>query len=180
MKIKKSKMLLATIILSIIQIAFGIFSALAIGLNLFGLAEYVDMVLFELYGGIMDLNAFLMSYYLDVAFMCLINFMAIRFYIKGYKYTVYNPQYGKFMILNAISQLLFSSFIPGLFALITGLRMMKKKKVQTTYASSEESYINEIKFEAMSQAITRLKELRANGAISEEEYYANLNKILES
>ena len=180
MKTKKSKMLLSTIILSIMQIVLNIFSAFAIGFNWFGLAEYVDMILFELYGGIMDLNSFLMSYYLDVAFVCLINILAIRFYLKGYKYSVYNPQYGKMMILNAISQFLFSSFIPGLFALITGLRMMNKKKVQQPYTSSEEAYINEVKFEAMSQAITRLKELRASGAISEEEYYANLNKILES
>ena len=46
--------------------------------------------------------------------------------------------------------------------------------------SNEQAYYNQIKFEAMSQAVTRLKELRDSGAISEEEYYANLNKILES
>jgi len=35
------------------------------------------------------------------------------------------------------------------------------------------------KLEAMSEAVARLKELKDKGAISEEEYYANLNRILE-
>ena len=39
--------------------------------------------------------------------------------------------------------------------------------------------MNDYKKKAMGEAISRLKELKAQGAISEEEYYETLNKILE-
>ena len=55
--------------------------------------------------------------------------------------------------------------------------MKKKVLVETTPANP---YISDYKLNAMSEAVARLKELRDKGAISEEEYYINLNKILES
>ena len=55
--------------------------------------------------------------------------------------------------------------------------MINKKP--TIAKSQEQSFLSDYKLMAMSEAVTRLKELRATGAISEEEYYANLNKILE-
>ena len=39
--------------------------------------------------------------------------------------------------------------------------------------------VNEYKMKAMTEAVARLKELRQSGAISDEEYYATLDKILE-
>ena len=42
------------------------------------------------------------------------------------------------------------------------------------------AYLSQFKMEAMSDAVRKLKELKERGAISEEEYYASLNKILES
>ena len=57
--------------------------------------------------------------------------------------------------------------------------MSKQKQTLADVQAQSEEYINEMKLAAMSEAVTRLKELRASGAISEEEYYANINKILE-
>ena len=182
MKIKKSKMLLATIILTIIQLTLSALSIIAISFNLFGINEVMEYWVNELYSGQMEFSGFLTSYYFETALVILVNFLSVKFYIKGYKYSVFSSQYGKMMIMNAISQLLFSSFLPGIFALITAIMMMNKKPaVKPVNVSQDgEFYINEVKFEAMSQAINRLKELKDNGAISEEEYYDNLNKILES
>ena len=58
--------------------------------------------------------------------------------------------------------------------------MSKQKKKIVVTETSDDNFINDAKLTAMSEAVTRLKELRESGAISEEEYYANINKILES
>ena len=81
------------------------------------------------------------------------------------------------VLVYAIIQLLFSAYIPAIFGIITGALMINKKP--TIAKSQEQSFLSDYKLMAMSEAVTRLKELRATGAISEEEYYANLNKILE-
>ena len=82
-----------------------------------------------------------------------------------------------YLILTSIS-------LPSLFALIAGLLMTSKanKPVIATAVPKEAaptSEINEYKMKAMTEAVNRLKELRQSGAITEEEYYANLDKILE-
>ena len=44
----------------------------------------------------------------------------------------------------------------------------------------EPNFLPDYKLNAMGEAVSKLKALRDSGAISEEEYYATLNKILES
>ena len=179
---KKSKLLLTTLIFTIIHLSLIAMVVLALMFNIFGIVDAMDFVLKSYFSKEASIDSMLMSYYFELALSFLINFSCARLYYKGYKYGAYGEIFGKRVIMNAIFQLLFSSFLPGVFALITGIVMMKQKTIIVPNNSyeQEEAYINEAKLAAMSEAVTRLKELRASGAISEEEYYANINKILES
>jgi len=171
---KKSKMLLAAFIFTVFHLVFSVIVASVLMFNLFGV---VDSLGYFLQGVVSEaeLANMITSYCFELLFAFIVNFMAARFYFKGYKYSVYSVSFGKNIVFNAIMQMLFSAFIPGLLALIAGIIMINKKP-KIVNASN----INDLKFEAMSEAVSRLKELRDSGAISEEEFYANLNKILES
>jgi hypothetical protein len=84
---------------------------------------------------------------------------------------------GKRITFMAIFQLLFGMYITGVIALIIGLVKWNKKSVRPIV--TVETGIPSQKLELMGEAVERLKKLREIGAISEEEYYINLNKILE-
>ena len=84
---------------------------------------------------------------------------------------------GKRVVIMAIFQLLFGMYITGVVALIIGIVKMNKKA--TVIEPVVDSGIPKQKLELMGEAVERLKKLREIGAISEEEYYINLNKILE-
>ena len=177
---KKSKLLLTTLIFTIIHMSLIMFVAVALVFNLFGVVDILNVMIGELSAGV-TIDYYLSTYYIELALSFIINLSCAKLYYKGYKYGAFGEVFGKRLIMNAIIQLLFSAFIPGVFALITGIAMSKqKKKIVVTSALQEANVINETKLAAMSEAVTRLKELRESGAISEEEYYANINKILES
>lgn len=176
---KKSKLLLTTLILTIIHMSLILFVAVALIFNLFGIIDILNVMLGEISAGV-TIDYYLGTYYIELALSFLINLSCAKLYYRGYKYGAYGEIFGKRLIFNSIIQLLFSAFIPGVFALITGFVMSKQKKKIVVAESSDNSFINETKLAAMSEAVTRLKELRESGAISEEEYYANINKILES
>ena len=169
---KKSKMLLVTFIFTIIHLVFSLFVASVLMFNLFGVVDALGYILQDI-GYELEVASLITSYCFEIMLASIVNFISARFYFRGYKYSVYSVNYGKNVIFNGIMQLLFSAFIPGILAIITGAIMVNKKPKIA-------SNINDLKFEAMSEAVSRLKELRESGAISEEEYYANLNKILES
>lgn len=177
---KKSKLLLITLIFTIIHMALLIFTAVALMFNLFGIIDVLNIVLSEYQSAGVTIDYYLSSYYFELAISFIINFTCARLYYKGYKYSASGEIFGRKVIMNSIFQLLFSAFLPGILALITGIKMTKQKQQIINSQVDEENGINAIKLEAMSEAVARLKELRASGAISEEEYYANINKILES
>lgn len=177
---KKSKMLLATLIITIIQLTIIAFVAITLMCNLFGIVDSMDYILQTYVAQDLTIDYMLTSYYLELGMGFIVNLSAARLYYKGYKYNAFGEIYGKRVIVDGVFQLLFSSFVPGILAIITGIMLMKKKPVVVSNSEQDEMYINDAKLAAMSEAVTRLKELRDSGAISEEEYYANINKILES
>lgn len=174
---KKNKLMLTAFILTVIHLALTFLVAITLGLNLFGIVDILGNMYMSM-GIQVTTSDMLMSYYFDLAIVAIINFLCVKKYWICYKYNANAPMHGRAIVFNAITQLIFSTYIPGIVALIAGIRMQKVKPIESK--EQEQQLINEIKFEAMSEAVTRLKELRASGAISEEEYYANLNKILES
>ncbi len=175
-KKNKNVMLTLTLIFTILQICINVFVGFVLAFNLWGFIDYYNELMSSVIANY-DLNMYLTSYYIELALASIINIYSAIFYFKGIKYRVSNKQYGKMVVVYAIIQLLFSAYIPAIFGIITGALMINKKP--TIAKSQEQSFLSDYKLMAMSEAVTRLKELRATGAISEEEYYANLNKILE-
>lgn len=181
MTIKRNKniMLLITFIITIIHIAFITFGGVAIAFNLFDINTYINAMLNEIVKGY-DINNYLTTYYFELVLAILVNSWVASIYFKGYKYRVSNKQFAKTIGVYAVVQLLFSAYIPMIFAVITAILMYNRKPSNITEKDVAQSFLSEYKLMAMGEAVARLKELRASGAISEEEYYANLNKILES
>jgi len=173
---KKNKLLLTAIILTYISIATSLLALCVLMFNLFEMGDMVESYL-QAYMGTEDIEGMLTMYYLETFLAVLINIYAARKYTKVYKFRLNNKEAGRYLTSVALWQLLFCSALPAIFGFIAGINMMKKKvQVETTPANP---YLSEYKLNAMSEAVERLKELRDKGAISEEEYYASLNKVLE-
>jgi hypothetical protein len=100
-----------------------------------------------------------------------------RFYKLAPRMTRSENELGKRITFMAIFQLLFGMYVTGVIALIIGLVKWNKKVLRPEFVV--ETGIPSQKLELMGEAVERLKKLREMGAISEEEYYVNLNKILE-
>ncbi|MBE5758229.1 MAG: hypothetical protein E7345_04865 [Clostridiales bacterium] len=100
-----------------------------------------------------------------------------KFYHMGYKFARNDKFFGNRVITMGIFQILFGLYFTGIFAIVVGIVMGKKKQSKVEIKS--DGVIPQQKLELMGEAVERLKKLREIGAISEEEYYINLNKILE-
>jgi hypothetical protein len=106
------------------------------------------------------------------------------FYLKAIKFNANSVSFARRLMSKSIWHFIFGSFIPSLFAMISASIMSRQavpaKPIDTAETIKEdENKLPDYKLTAMSEAIERLKELKDKGAISEEEYYANLNRILE-
>lgn len=178
-KTKNNVLLLLSAIFSYIAIAISVFSIIVLSFNLFGVVDIYEQIMSEIYYQGFDVENQITVACIDLVFGIFMNLYFANFYLKGYKFKVYNKEYGKAVLVMGILQLLISSFIPAVLAIIAGGMMMSKKKKIVPEEASAKSLFSEYKMEAMAEAVGRLKELRARGAISEEEYYENLNKILE-
>lgn len=177
-KRNKNALLITTFVFTVISLVFNLFLGLSITCNLFGVTDYYNSIMSSVVEGY-DINMYMTSFIINLILTVGTNLYCAIFYYKGIKYRVNNKQYGKMLIYYGIVQLLFSTYLSGIFALITATVMINHKPKTLDEKANTQSYISDYKMVAMTEAITRLKELRANGAISEEEYYDNLNKILE-
>ena len=176
MKTKKNKLLLSAIIITYISMGLSLLAIIGLAFNIIGIKDIVSDYLIS-FGGEQDIDATFTMYYIETVVAILVNFYAVRNYTKIYNYRVNNREAGRYLTNVAFWQILFCSLLPGLLAIIAGVKMSRRKvEVQTTSANS---YISDYKLTAMADAVARLKELRDKGAISEEEYYASLNKVLE-
>ena len=173
---KKNKLLLTAIIITYISLSVTIIALASLLFNLFEITDMVEKYLQE-YLGTDDVSQMFTMYYIEMFIGILVNIYAIRGYSKIYKFRLNNKDAGRYLTSVALWQLLFTSWVPSIFGFIAGIKMMKRKvQLETTPANP---YLSDYKLNAMSEAIARLKELRDKGAISEEEYYASLNKVLE-
>lgn len=173
---KKNKLLLTAIILTYISIIMSTIALATLMFNLFEIGDSVEIYLQE-YMGVTEIEGMMTMYYIEMALAILINIYSVRKYSKIYKFRLNNKEAGRYIISVALWQLLFCSAIPAIFGFVAGIKMTKKKvQVETVPATP---YLSDYRLNAMSEAIARLKELREKGAISEEEYYASLNKVLE-
>lgn len=177
-KSKRSVLLLIAIILTVISIIIPIVLIIALNFNIGGAKEVFSSVLNMIYPGI-DVQSYVTMTNFDLVLSALLNVYFAVCYIKIYKLNLSSRSYSRVIINQSIWQMFIASLVAGIFALIAGIRMSKTAPSTTKIVSDAGNTISGYKFEAMKEAITRLNELKNRGAISEEEYYANLNKILE-
>lgn len=178
-KQKTNVLLLLGCIFSYISVAVSILLAVFLAFNIAGASDFYIQLLKEVMESTVDLSGEVTMYIIELGFGALLNLYFASYYLKGLKYRIDSKPYAKVLITESIFQMIIGSFIAGLFSLIAGIRM-KNAKVHATTQTQTEAYLSDYKMQAMSEAVRRLKELKAQGAISEEEYYASLNKILES
>lgn len=179
-KQKTNVLLLLGCIISYISVAVSILLAVFLAFNIAGVADIYKEVMSSMMIDAVDLSSEVTMYIVELGFGALLNLYFAGYYLKGLRYRVNTNQYGRMLITESIFQMIIGSFLAGLLVLIAGVRMCRKKPQTMETSAGNESYLTDYKMEAMSEAIRRLKELKAQGAISEEEYYASLNKILES
>lgn len=173
---RKNKLLLTAIIITYISMIVSAITVSILVFNIFETADLVEDYLYQTIGS-EESSYMLTMYYIEMFLAILINIYAVRNYTKIYKFRLNNRDAGRYLMSVALWQLLFCSWVPALFGFLAAIRMIKRKvEVQTVPANP---YLSDYKLNAMSEAIARLKELRDKGAISEEEYYASLNKVLE-
>lgn len=187
MKKNKNTLLLLATIFSYISVLVNVFVILVLSFDLFGLATMYAIQM-EKMGIYVDAEITYLC--IDAGLGALIDLYYGNIYLKGYKYRLVNAMYGRRLVWCGVFQLLFASKLAGLFALIAGYKIENYRvhrpqpeivgnETSETPKSATNSTVPEYKLKAMSEAIARLKELRAQGAISEEEYYATLDKIIE-
>ena len=179
--IKKSKkgrvILIISVVFSMLTALLNIVASMLLAFNFNGVGDVVTETM-------RSVNTLFMS--TDVSLICIemliiamIDVFAGIRYIAIIKYGI-NPRRGGNYLFQPIIQMLCGSFLGGLLALIGIVRMTKDQIEKMQHPISPEEAMNDCKQEAMIHAVTRLKELKSRGAISEEEYYETLNKILES
>lgn len=187
MKAKRNGFILLLVILCYISAFFHFALLMLFSFNLFGFIEFYESLMTQYLGVYINIST-------DIVFMCIEYVIAMLFdlqcakvYKRVYKYSVAkNDAYYRIGSQNlkhmSIFQMLISSFPIGLMALITGIVLgNKNNKTQESeeFLQKEQPQFSDYRLNAMSEAIGRLKELKAQGVISEEEYFENLNKILE-
>ncbi len=181
MKTKKNVTLTLAAVVSYTFGGLALFAALMIGFNIMGVADvYGEMVKQMVAVGTVDVDMQIMLATIELIVCALLCFYFGKFYIRANRMPVKPPQMGKTVVFMAVMQLIFCSFIPAIFGIIAGIVIQKKKpKLIIENTATKEGEVSEFKLTAMTEAVTRLNELRSSGAISEEEYYETLNKILE-
>ena len=181
---KSRVLLIIACVLSFVLLAASAMSALTIGLNINGATDALAKVLMnsgyaatEVDGEItMMMFTFILEVFIELYFGL--------FYYKAIKFKANSVSFARRLMSKAIWHFIVGAFLPAIFAMIAANRMSKQgvtaRPVEVKAAFKEdEAGVPDYKLTAMSEAIARLKELKDKGAISEEEYYINLNRILE-
>ncbi len=174
----KSALLLITAILTYINIFLSISFALGLTFNVFNMNVWLKGLLMRFYSDGVNIDSQITMIVIEMVFVSFINIYFARVYTQVYKYRVNNKNIASQLIKLGLFQMLFAGLIPGIMATIAGSVMLKKRPKASSDTHTN-SFLSDIKLTVMSDAVTRLKELRAKGVISEDEYYANLDKILE-
>ena len=178
-------LLIIACILSFVTLAVSAIGALLIGFNIGGVTDAIrKMMLDSGYAATEvdgEITVMVFSFVLEV----LIELSFALFYLKAIKYRASSLSFARRLMSKSIWHLILGSFVPALFAMLSATVMGRQKQpapsvvIEEAFKENKEDKVPDYKLTAMSEAIARLKELKDKGAISEEEYYANLNRILE-
>lgn len=185
MKKNGNKLILTASILSYVFASITILLGLALGFNVFGMYDIVAKVFVEMGYEMSAIDTEIFIYTMEFIVGGIIEIYFANFYLRAYRSPILPKEAGKTIIIMGVLQIFFASFVPAIFAIIAGVGVKNGKFAKVSVINSEsveigkKAGLSEFKMTAMSEAVSRLNELRNSGAISEEEYYATLNKILE-
>lgn len=186
MKKYGNKLILTASILSYVLAGFTILLGLALGFDFFGLCDLLERTLVELGYEASSVDTEVFIYTMEFIIGGVVEIYFANFYLRLYRTPILPKEIGNTIIIMAVLQILFASFVPAIFAIIAGVGVKKGKGLEAFAIKNEKleigkkAGISEFKMTVMTEAVSRLNELRQSGAISEEEYYASLNRILES
>ncbi len=193
MKAKKDTariLLIWACVSTFVTLALTAITAVLIGFNLFELSDTLTKELVGYGYSIEEADAEVMSLVFSSAVSVLIELYFGLFYLKALKFRVNSVAFSRKLMSKSIWHFVFGAFIPSLLAMFSATYMgrqfmqtrpvdVKVEETPNVNTEKSEEKVPDYKLNAMSEAIARLKELKDKGAISEEEYYANLNRILE-
>ena len=180
----KSKLHLAAIIIAILSAVLNVIIIISLLTNLFGMRDLYGKVLQSVSTYVVDVDSEINFACLQQGITVIIHIAFAGVLINLYKKATPSVQLGKALVSIACWYMLCTLSLASVFTLIVGWCMGKRNSrpiiaEATVREKTEPKDINEYKMKAMTEAVSRLKELRQSGAISDDEYYATLDKILE-
>lgn len=181
MKTKKNKLMLANAIICYTTAGLYLLMILAFAFNIFGVYDICMEMLTSIYPNYAVTMDLTMVYIQEGLLICLLISFG-NFYLRGYKRRYGGREFASRVMMTAFLQLICGTFVSPIIGFIIAFRMRKENVVIPATHNEvgvEKSAISPNKLQAMTEAVERLRHLRESGVISEEEYYASLNKILE-
>ena len=182
-KKKKSVWHLITIIVSIASIILNGFMLVGLLTNILGIKDVYIQVLQKTATYAIDVDSEISFACFDTSLTIITHvvfaILLVKLYVKA------TPSVELSRKVNIGFWYLFLTFsVASVLTLVAGYSMVKKvsKPIIAEAVPREPEKtpeVNAYKMKGMSEAVARLKELRKSGAISDEEYYASLDKILE-
>ena len=189
-------------ILCIIRAVIDVLACVCLVLDLGGTKQMVIEMISQLTMYDENVTYYIASIIMELVFNIIISIYGANYFIKASRVKIVFMYNITSAITMGIIQILFSSVIVGTLSIIASFLMRKgnvsqgnpfaKETVKDVYGnniyngnlhveaeevSTEENVKSQM--EDMTQAVQKLKSLKENGVISEEEYYEHLNKILE-
>ena len=193
---KRSKSVLLVAILTIVALALNILVMLFLGFNIMGFKDMYAKLLQSMSSYAVDIESEVSFALLEMGLTTLIYAYFSYVFIKYYLKLAPSFELGRRVMSSAIWFLILTFSLVSIIAMIVGSVMAKKfsrpvvlaavprePQPEQVHASDEvtkeEHKVEPYKLKAMAEAVERLNELKRSGAISEEEYYEHLDKILE-
>ena len=180
-------LLIIACVLSFVTLGASAIGATLLGFNIGGISDVLREMLLDAGYAATEVDSEITMMMISFVLEVFIELSFAVFYLKAIKFRANSLSFARRLMSRSIWHFILGSFLPALFAMISA-SVMGKQKQPAQVASVEEAFkegenkedkVPDYKLTAMTEAIERLKELKDKGAISEEEYYANLNRILE-
>ena len=189
-------------ILCILRAVIDVLACVCLVLDLGGMKQMIIEMLNQMTMYDQNVTYYITSIIMELVFNIIISIYGANYFIKASRVKIVFMYNISSAITMGIIQILFSSVVVGTLSIIASFLMRKgnvsqgnpfaKETVKDVYGNTMytadttvevEEVANEERvksqMEDMTQAVQKLKSLKENGVITEEEYFEHLNKILE-
>lgn len=189
-------------ILCILRAVIDVLACVCLVLDLGGMKQMIIEMLNQMTMYDQNVTYYITSIIMELVFNIIISIYGANYFIKASRVKIVFMYNISSAITMGIIQILFSSVVVGTLSIIASFLMRKgnvsqgnpfaKETVKdvygnTMYTADTTVEVEEVandervksQMEDMTQAVQKLKSLKENGVITEEEYFEHLNKILE-